>query len=130
MYVVFVFSLCGGFLDGWPQAVELVSMRRSRPEVGIALWVADWTKSGRSCRVVIPLPASGEQRLSIVLPHAPHPRRVLSRFCRSARLWQFVLQLVRPGANLNPAVSDMKHPEVRDQAATDGGRKVRRQEVA
>eukprot|EP00903_Cladosiphon_okamuranus_P012207 g11449.t1 len=38
-------------------------------------------------------------------------QQVVGRFCRSAKLWQFVLQLVRPGANLNPAVSDMKHPE-------------------
>eukprot|EP00752_Nemacystus_decipiens_P014209 g12638.t1 len=38
-------------------------------------------------------------------------QQVVGRFCRSARLWQFVLQLVRPGANLNPALSDMKHPE-------------------
>lgn len=44
-----------------------------------------------------------------------------SRFCRSARLWQFVLQLVRPGANLDPAGRDMKHPEVSDQAATTRG---------
>ena len=55
------------------------------------------------------------------------PTRVLSRFCRSARLWQFVLQLVRPGANLNPAASDMKHPEVSDQAVATAGATYRQE---
>ncbi|CAN0224960.1 unnamed protein product [Ectocarpus fasciculatus] len=35
----------------------------------------------------------------------------LSRFCQSAKLWQFILQLIRPSANLSSAGRDMEHPE-------------------
>lgn len=46
------------------------------------------------------------------------PTFFFRRFCRSAKLWQFVLQLVLPGANLNPAARDMTYPEVGNQATT------------
>lgn len=42
----------------------------------------------------------------------------LSRFCQSAKLLQFILQLVRPSANLSSAGRDMEHPEVSHQHAT------------
>ncbi|CAM9185984.1 unnamed protein product, partial [Ectocarpus sp. 8 AP-2014] len=38
-------------------------------------------------------------------------QQVVSRFCQSAKLWQFILQLVRPSANLSSAGRDMEHPE-------------------
>ncbi|CAN0095205.1 unnamed protein product [Scytosiphon promiscuus] len=38
-------------------------------------------------------------------------QQVVGRFCRSAKLWQFVLRLVRPGTNLSPAGRDMEHPQ-------------------
>ncbi|CAM9405979.1 unnamed protein product [Ectocarpus sp. 6 AP-2014] len=38
-------------------------------------------------------------------------QQVVNRFCQSAKLWQFILQLVRPSANLSSAGRDMEHPE-------------------
>lgn len=76
---------------------------------------AGWTRAEAGVELWVSLPTGGEPLLlSIVLspPPSRRRRRLLSRFCRSAKLWQFALQLVRPGANLNPAVRDMKHPEV------------------